>query len=77
MPLLTSYLRNRHQQTKVSGIFSVWEELLSDVPQGSVLGPLLFNIYLKNLFYTVEKASICNLADDKAPNASDYNVKKL
>ena len=65
------------QRTKVNGAFSDWKELLTGVPQGSVLGPLLFNIYLNDLFYAVEKADICNFADDTTPHASGYDLKEV
>ena len=58
------YLNNRYQQTKVHGSFSSREVLLTGIPQGYVLGPLLFNIYLNDLFYIVGKTAICNFTDD-------------
>ena len=77
LKLMMSYLKNRYQRTKVNGAFSDWEELLTGVPQGSVLGPLLFNIYLNDLFYAVEKAEICNLADDTTPYSSGFELKEV
>ena len=44
LKLLYSYLRNRWHRTKINTSFSTWKELLTGVLQGSILGPLLFNI---------------------------------
>ena len=59
-----SYLTNRKQRVKVNGSFSTWTETLLGVPQGSALGPLLFNIYLNDLFIFLEETKVCNYADD-------------
>ena len=70
-----SYLSDRWQRTKVNSSFSSWKELFCGVPQGSVLGPILFNIYLNDLFYVL--ADVCNFADDTTLYACDMNLESV
>ena len=77
LKLIKSYLTNRWQRTKLNTGFSTWTEILLGVPQGSVLGPLLFNIYINNLFFLTEKTNVCNYADKTSFYASDSDLKYL
>ena len=72
--LLYSYFSNRWQRTKINNTFSSWSEILLGVPQGSILGPLLFNIYLNDLFFINIKSDLCNFADDNTFHLCDLSL---
>ena len=77
LKLIKSYLTNRWQRTKINNSYSSWAELLQGVPQGSILGPLLFNIYVNDLFYIPFEANLCNFADDNTIYACDISLNNL
>ena len=62
--LIMSYLSNRKQRVKLGNIRSTWSSLLKGVPQGSVIGPLLFNIFFNDLYFDINKCILYNYADD-------------
>ena len=66
LKLILDYLSNRKQRVKVNDAYSSWKDILYGVPQGSILGPLLFNIHLCDLFYFLEDLDIASYADDTA-----------
>ena len=72
-----SYLKSRYQRIKIHNDFNFWREILLGVPQVSVLGPLLCNIYLNNLIYLAEKTDTCNFAGDTTFRAFDSSLHSL
>ena len=66
LKLIHDYLSNRKQRVKVNDAYSSWKDIFYGVPQGSILGPLLFNIHLCDLFYFLEDLDIASYADDAA-----------
>ena len=58
------YLKRRKQNVKIDHILSTFQSLISGVPQRSILGPILFNIFLNDLLTTLENSEIYNFADD-------------
>ena len=56
---MKNYFTNRQQRVRVNSNFSMWKEIISGVPQSSILGPLLFSISLNDLFLYVENSDLC------------------
>ena len=56
---------------------STWFGILFGVAQGSILGPLLFNTFLVDLFFILSETDIANYADDNIPYTSSNDVNGL
>ena len=64
LSFIDSYLTNRNQRTKIGDSFRKIQRIITGVPQGSVLGPLFFNIIINDPFLAVDKSTLCHCADD-------------
>ena len=67
--LIYSYLKRRKQCVKINNTYSDYNEIISGVPQGSIPGPILFNLSINDLFFFIEIASMHNFADDNSLSA--------
>ena len=77
LQLINNYLSNRKQRTKIDSSFSKWVNIIFGVPQGSTLGPLLFNIDINDIFLFQEETEITNYADDNTPFVCCDNISDV
>ena len=74
---IASYLRNRTQQVKLNGVKSNDKIITCGVPQGSILGPLLFTIYINDMHKALPNSSVFHFADDTNLLFSSTTSKKI
>ena len=68
---------DRKQCVKITNTYSNYNDIISGVPQGSILGPVLFNLSINALFFFIEIASMHNFADDITLSAWGETICKL
>ena len=77
LKLVYSYLSCRYQRVRINSHYSTLSGIISGVPQGSILGPLLFNIYINGIFLFLTNSNMSNYADDNTPYACENNIENV
>ena len=74
---MKSYLNDRQQRAHANKNFSSWEKEIARVPRDLILGPLLFNIFINDLFLFVSSSNLSNYAYGNTLYASGFNLEEV
>ena len=77
LKMVQVYLLNQKEGTKAGFSYITWEKIISGGPQGSILVPLLFNMFLLDLFLEHKDCSFTNYADDTTPYVVASNTAEV
>ena len=77
LKVLLDYLEGRKQHMKIGSSYSFWSDVKRGVPQGSILVPLFFNVFINDLLMFIENCETCNFADDITLHTSGIELSSI
>ena len=75
--MIQDYIENRKQRTKIGSSYCIWEDITFGAPQGSILGPVLLNIFICIFFLEYGNNYFANYADNTKIRIVDENTKEV
>ena len=74
---MQSYLSGRKQRTKKNQAYNSWEEIVFEVPEGSILSPILFKIELIDLFFVEQIVDLASYSDANTIYDAGGNIAEV